>query len=160
MLVVDGEVHYRDASGYHASVEQLLAELKEADGGLDLTLIADSAGRRDQPADLGQIRANGRADNIANLSQWRKASVQGNLEIVNRLRLRAHAPAVDPLDVKLEFNGSLSLAEAAKFLPDGIAGLEALRSGGVRGHTELSGARRTGSQRACAFRNLRCGRWT
>jgi uncharacterized protein involved in outer membrane biogenesis len=139
VLVVDGEVHYRDASGYHASIEQLLAEVKDANGGLELTLIADSAGRRDQAADLGQVRANARADNLPNLSQWRNASVHGSLEVADRLRLRAHVPAVNPLDAKLEFNGSVSLADLMKLLPDGIAALDAFRAGALRGQTEFSG---------------------
>ena len=139
VLVVDGEVHYRDASGYHVSVEQLLAELKEAGGGMELTLIADSAGRRDQPADLGPIRANARADNVPDLSQWRRASIQGNLEVVDRLRVRAHLPAVDPPDVKLEFNGSLNLADVTQFLPDAVRSTVAARAGTMRGRAELSG---------------------
>jgi uncharacterized protein involved in outer membrane biogenesis len=139
VLVVDGEVHYRDASGYHASVEQLLAELKQSGGGFDFTLIADSTGRRDQPANLGQIRANGRVDHLRNPAQWRNARAHGNLEVSDVLRVKADVPALDPVQAKLEFSGKLNLADVAAFLPSAVKGADVLRSGAVRGHSELSG---------------------
>jgi hypothetical protein len=139
VLVVDGEVHDRDATGYHASIEQLLAEVKEANGGLELTLIADSAGRRDQPADLGQIRATGRAEDVPNLSQWRNARIHGNLEVADLLRGRADLPSVSPLSAKLEFNGSLNLQDAARLLPHDLPGLNVLCAGMLRGAIDVAG---------------------
>src|SRR4051812_9776399 len=52
VLLVDGEAHFRDETGYHASAEKVLAEVKAVAGGFEFTLMADSWGRRDQPAEF------------------------------------------------------------------------------------------------------------
>ena len=140
VLVVDGEVRYRDAAGYHASVEQLLAEVKDAgEGTIEFTLIADSAGRRDEAVELGQIRANGRADNVPSLAQWKAASVRASVELADTMRIRADVPSVNPLDVKAELNGTADLGQLARLLPKNLPAGAALRAAGVRGRVEVLG---------------------
>lgn len=139
VLLVDGEVHFRDASGYHASLEQILGEIKEADTGLEITLMIDSAGRRDAPADLGPIRVNGRADNVPDLSRWQRASIRATLDIGDALRARVDLPSVKPIDAKAELNGSLDLASLLALLPTDIKALNPLRSGTFRGRVESNG---------------------
>ncbi len=139
VLVVDGEVHFRDASGYHASLEQILGEVKEAENGQEFTLIVDTAARRDQPADLGQIRLHGRADNVPDLSQWQRASVRATLDVAEALQVRLHAPSVQPIEATAEIKGSLDLAALAAFVPEEMKALQLLRSGTLRGRVEVNG---------------------
>ena len=139
VLLVDGEVHVRDASsGYHFSLEQMLAEIKEADGGLEFTLIVDSAGRRDAPAELGQVRMTGRADHVPDLSHWQRASIRATVEVADALRARVEVPSLNPPEATAEVNGAVDLAALPALLPAGVEALDALRSRGLRGRVELT----------------------
>lgn len=138
VLLVDGEVHFRDASGYHFALGQILGEVNESNDGFEFTLIVDSVGRRDQPAELGQIRMNGRADNVPDLSQLQRASVRATLEVADALRAQIHAPSLNPLDAKADLNGSLDLATLPAFLPTHVPALAALASLAPRGRVELT----------------------
>ena len=121
VLVVDAEVHYRDADGYHFAIEKLLAEVKDAGSGLEFTVIADSAGRRDRPVEVGQLRANGRADDVPNLVQWQGARIHATLELADMFRVRVDVPSVNPIDVKAEFNGAADVAQMVQLLPKDVS---------------------------------------
>jgi hypothetical protein len=139
VLVVEGEVHVRDHLGYHAVLTEILGEVKEADGGLEYTLIVDSVTRRDRPAGPVQIRMQGRASNVPDLSQWQDADVHGTIEVGASLRLRVHAPSLQPVEVHAEISGSADLSDVAPFVPEGIKALDVLRSGALRAKVEVSG---------------------
>jgi hypothetical protein len=141
VLLVDGEAHFRDAaSGYHFALEQVLGEVKEADGGLEFTLIADAAGRRDgPPAEMGQVRMHGRAEHVPDLSHWQRASVRATLEVADGFRARVEAPSVSPMEAKAELSGSIDLAVLSAFLPSGASVVELLRTRLPSGTVELTG---------------------
>lgn len=139
VLLVDGEVHFHDASGYRASLERVLGEIKEAGGGQEFTLIVESAGRRDRPADLGQIRMTGRADNVPDLSQWQRASVRATLEIADALQARLDLPSLKPLDAKAELSGSIDLQALPALLPSGIPALDRLTTRALGGRVNVNG---------------------
>ena len=137
ILLVGGEVHFHDAtSGYRASLEQIIGEVKEAEGGLEFTLIVDSAGRRDQPANLGQIRMHGRAEDVPDLSRWHRARVAGTLEIGDALRTRITAPSLQPLHATAELSGTFDLSSLPPVLPTAMTGL--LPPSGISGKVEVN----------------------
>jgi uncharacterized protein involved in outer membrane biogenesis len=117
VLVVDGEVHYREASGYHASLERLLAELKQVAGGFEFTLMADSAGRRDVEVPLGSLKMNGTLSNAPTLAQLQNASIAGSFEFGDVLRGKIEVPSIKPLEVKTDLQGTFKLDLIRKLLP-------------------------------------------
>ncbi len=56
VLVVDAEVQITADGGYRASVEKLLVELKRNGNAYEVTLLANSVGRRDRAIELGELR--------------------------------------------------------------------------------------------------------
>ncbi len=139
VLLVDGEVHYRDSTGYRASLERVLGETKEAGTGFDITLLAESAGRRDQAVELGPIRWNGHAENVANLSQWQSARVHGAVEVGDMLHARVDVLTINPLDAKAEINASLDLTLLSKLLPPDAPARKVLYVTNPRGKIQVTG---------------------
>ena len=119
VLVVDAEVHYRESTGYHASIEQLLAELKQAGAGFEFTLLADSVARRDVSVSVGPLKLSGTASNMPSLLKWRQARVGGSFELGEMLRGKLDIPSLTPPEVKTEFQGSFNLDLLRKLLPPG-----------------------------------------
>lgn len=118
VLVVDAEVHYRDArTGYHASIEQLLAELKEAAGGFEFTLIADSVARRDEPVSVGQLKLTGIAANMPSLLQWQRARLHGSFELGEMLKGKFEVPSLKPAELKTQLDGNFNFDQLRRLLP-------------------------------------------
>lgn len=117
VLIVDAEVHYRDVTGYHASIEQLLAELKQSDTGFDFTIIADSVGRRDVAAPLGTLKLAGTATNVPSLLKWDQARVNASFELEETLHGRADVPSLKPINAKIELAGGVDLTLLRRILP-------------------------------------------
>lgn len=138
VLLVDGEVHFRDASGINVSFEQVLGEIKEAGTGLELTLIVDSATRRDEPAGPVQIRVQGRADNVPDLSHWQRAAVHATVEVGEALRAVVRATSLQPPQLQVDLTGSADMDSLAAFAPPGVKALDPIRSGALRGRAEVT----------------------
>jgi uncharacterized protein involved in outer membrane biogenesis len=141
ILVVDGEIHFRDAGGYDASAEKLLAELKASDAGpMDLTVMADSVGRRDHAVELGQLRLNGKVSGVTDLSDWSRASTQGSVHLGDILRAQVGVSNFRPPNVKTQFTATLpDLALVLSLLPSTIALPPVLRSPALSGKVDLAG---------------------
>ena len=139
VLLVDGEVQFRDHSGYHAVLAEILGEVKEANGDLEFTLIVDSASRRDRPTAPLEIRMQGRAANVPDLSHWQRADVHGTVEVGDSLRLRVHAPSLRPIAAHAELSGTADLREITAFAPEGFQLLDAVRAGVLAGKVEVRG---------------------
>lgn len=136
VLMVDGEVHFRDAGGYRASVEKILAELKTTDAGpMELTVMSDTVGRRDQPVELGQLRMNGRVTGVTDLTDWSGSLIQASVHVGELARIQLDVAKLVPLDVKAQFTATLpDAALLPKLLPRNIPLPTALR-----GKVDLAG---------------------
>lgn len=121
VLVVDAEVHYHEANGYRASIDGLLAELKQTagGGGFEFTLFASAAGRRDVNVPVGPLKLNGIANNMPSLLQWQQARIAGSFELGDLLRGKFDIPSLKPFDVNTELQGSFNLDKIRKLLPSG-----------------------------------------
>ena len=135
LLVVDGELHFSDAkTGYRAEVAPILAEVKQADGGFEFTVMADRARRTDQPAELGALRLHGHARNMPSPMDWQQARITASLQAGELLRGQMDVPSLKPIDAKAQLNGTINVPHMLQLVPTAL--LPKLL-GGLAGKVEL-----------------------
>ena len=135
LLVVDGELHFSDAkTGYRAEVAPILAEVKQADGGFEFTVMADRARRTDQPAELGALRLHGHARNMPSPMDWQQARITASLQAGELLRGQMDVPSLKPIDAKAQLNGTINVPHVLQLVPTAL--LPKLL-GGLAGKVEL-----------------------
>ena len=124
VLVVDGEVHFRDRSaggGYVVSAAPLLAELKQAGDEVQFTVIADSVGRRGVPsAELGTLKATGCFTGVHDLTHLSEAGVRATLDVGDDLRVTIAASSLRPPAGEIAAAGRIDLATVAALLPPAL----------------------------------------
>jgi AsmA protein len=135
LLVVDGELLFSDAnSGYLATMNTSLADVKQANGGFEFTVMAERASRTDQPAELGAIRLHGQARNMPTPMQWQQARITASLEAGELLRGQVDVPSLKPIDAKAQLNGTIDVPHVLKLIPSLLPTL----FNGLAGRVELT----------------------
>jgi uncharacterized protein involved in outer membrane biogenesis len=118
ILVIDGELHFTDAkTGYRASVEPILADVKQANGGFEFTVMAERAQRTDQPAELGALRLHGHARNMPTPLQWQQARITASIQTGEMLRGQIDVPSLQPIDAKAQLGGTIDVSQVLQLLP-------------------------------------------
>ncbi len=116
VLLVDGQVNII-AGTYRASVERLLVELKRSGGAYNVTLLAHSIGRRDEPAELGELRGNGVITNAADLSALSRAAADLTLQLGDLLKMKLRTAEIGSLVFDAALDGHIDVARVKKLLP-------------------------------------------
>jgi uncharacterized protein involved in outer membrane biogenesis len=135
ILVIDGELHFTDANtGYRASIEPILADVKQANGGFEFTVMAERARRTDQPAELGALRLHGHARNMPSPLQWQQARITASVQAGDMLRGQIDVPSLQPIDAKAQLGGAMNVSQVLQLLPAVLPKL----LGGFTGKVEIN----------------------
>jgi uncharacterized protein involved in outer membrane biogenesis len=135
LLVVDGELHFSDANtGYRATIEPILADVKQANGGFEFTVMAEQAKRTDQPAEVGALRLHGHARNMPSPMQWQQARITASLQAAEMLRGQVDVPSLKPIDAKAQFSGTIDVPHVLQLVPAVLPKL----LGGLAGKVEIN----------------------
>jgi hypothetical protein len=114
--LLDGAIHYRD-DAYHLSAERIVGELLEKSDGVDVTLLAATVGRRDEPLELGEARAHGVFIGVESLAKIASASLDTTFEIAELLRGSIKSPSLAGRAVDVNMSGTVALSMLRKLLP-------------------------------------------
>jgi uncharacterized protein involved in outer membrane biogenesis len=145
LLVVDGELDFRDAkTGYRATIETILADVKQVDGGFEFTIMADRASRTDQPAVLGAIRLHGHARNMPAPTQWQQARITASVQAGEVLRGQVDMPSIKPIDVKAQLSGTIDVPQAVRLVPVVLPTLLSGLAGKIEINSSMSYTKRSG----------------
>ncbi|MGB7156833.1 MAG: AsmA family protein [Tepidisphaeraceae bacterium] len=119
----DGSIHFRDGA-YHASAQRVIGELLQKPDGIHVTLLAQSIGRRDEPLDIGEARANGVLGGVESLANIASATrLDATFDIADLIHGSVRAPALAQrrFDVAARAKAALGVLRRlvpARLLPD------------------------------------------
>lgn len=148
ILLVDGEAHFRDRSvaggGYHVSAAPVLADLTHRDGVVEITCILESVGRRDVPAELGEVKMVVRLEGVADLARAAWAAATASIDVANDLRISAESDALSGGSPRSRggravVEGSVDLRRWRALLPPTTPGFVKLGLAEVAGAVTISG---------------------
>ena len=148
ILLVDGEAHFRDrfiaGDGYHASCASVLADLTHRDGVVEITVILESVGRRDVPAELGEVKMVVRLEGVADLARAAWAAATASIDVGDDLRVMVESDALSGGSPRSRagramVEGSIDLGRLLPLLPLGMSGGGALNLATAMGRVSLSG---------------------
>lgn len=140
-LLTDGEVHYRDESlgQYHLSAGRIIGQLDHAGNGYEFNGVVESVGRRDRPAELGEVHVTGRVENIDDLAEFPHARIVADVNVGEQMHQRIEVPSVESRTLRMTVDGEMELAQLTPLLPEGVKVFEPIRAAGTQGRIELRG---------------------
>jgi uncharacterized protein involved in outer membrane biogenesis len=116
--LLDGSVHYRDAT-YHASAERIVGELLRKSDGIHVTVLAAALGRRDEALDLGEARAHGVFQN-ADITSLGDAPLDATFEIADAVRGSVHSPSLKTQKFDVDVRAKVVLGMLRRLLPKSL----------------------------------------
>jgi len=142
-LVRDGEFRFRAPSlnGYELAASRIAAECERSGGGYDFHAVVGAFGRRDVPADLGEVRVRGRSDGPADLTRFDEVRVEMDVETgppQQPIHAHVQCPSIGSRSCRADVGGETDLAALVPLLPEGVPVLEPLRTVGTHGRVEFS----------------------
>ncbi|MDP9172498.1 MAG: AsmA family protein [Planctomycetota bacterium] len=152
--VTNAQLHFCDQTGgstYHASAENVQAELREEGGQTLVKISIGSIGRRDCPMTLAPIHLTASFASVGDLLQLQNARVEMKIDAREQLVATMSSPQIAARKAIVQLQAKANLSELSPLLPPSLELPPTLRSVDIKGDFQINTKFRIEGPRAIAF---------